>query len=77
MRLLGSDDSSSTGGLQLLLIPAFGLALLALLAAVAPARALPRQANAILDGRRDSIAYTVITVLLAFLIALLIAHVGS
>jgi hypothetical protein len=76
VRLLGSDSSSSSG-LQFLLIPAFGLALVALLAAVAPARALPRQANDLLDGRRDSIALTVITVVLAFLIALLVAHVGS
>jgi hypothetical protein len=54
-----------------------GLTLLALLAAVAPAGALPGQVDAILDGRRESVAFAAIGVLLAFLIALLIAHAGS
>jgi hypothetical protein len=53
------------------------MGLLALLVAAAPARALPRQVAGLLYGRRESLAFTGVAVLLAFLIALLIAHLGS
>ena len=75
-RLL-SAGGSSAGGIQLVLVTVMGLALLALLAAVSPAWALPRQVGEVLDGRREAVAFATIGVLLAFLIALLIAHGGS
>jgi hypothetical protein len=72
-----SAGGSSAGGVQLVLVTAMGLALLALLAAVAPAWALPRKVGEVLDGRRESVTAAAVGVLLAFLIALLIAHGGS
>jgi hypothetical protein len=58
-------------------IPALVLVLLVLVTAVTPARALPRQVDVLLDGRREAVAFTAGGVLLAVLAALVIAHAGS
>ena len=75
--LLLSAGGASSGGFEWLLIPAVALALLVLAAAVTPARALPGQVDVLLDGRRETLAFTATCVLLAFVAALLIAHSGS
>ena len=72
-----SAGASSSDGSALLLLPFLGLALLALVTAITPARALPRQVDTLLDGRREAVAFAAGGVLLAFVIALLIAHAGS
>ncbi len=72
-----SSGASSSRDLAPLLLPFLGLALLVFVSAVTPARALPRQVDTLLDGRRETVAITAGGVLLAFLAALLIAHAGS
>jgi hypothetical protein len=75
--LLLSSGSSSSAAPRFLLVTGFGLVLLALLAAAAPTRSLPRQVAMVLDGRRESLGLTAVGVLFALLIALLIARGGS
>ena len=72
-----SSGGSSSHDLAVLLLLLLGLALLLLVTAITPARALPRQVDTFLDGRRVTIAFTAECVLLAFMIVLLIANAGS
>jgi hypothetical protein len=72
-----SAAGSSSDGLALLLLPFLALALLVLVTAITPAQALPRQVDTLLYGRRETVAFMAGAVLVAFVIALLVAHAGS
>jgi hypothetical protein len=72
-----SSSGASSGGSTALLLPILVLALLVLVTSLTPARALPRQVDGFLDGRREMVAFTAGGVLLAVVLALLIAHSGS
>jgi hypothetical protein len=72
-----SSSGASSGGSTALLLPILVLALLVFVTSLTPARALPRQVDGLLDGRREMVAFTAGGVLLAVVLALLIAHAGS
>jgi hypothetical protein len=72
-----SSAGSSSHGLALLLLPFLGIALVVLVTAITPARALPRQVDTLLDGRRETVAFAAGGIVLAFVVALLVAHAGS